>query len=144
VSLLPNCLGKEKAVRAGAYETWFVDDEGMVTEGTSSNAWIVTTDGKLKTRHTDNDILNGITRIAILKLASENGIDFVEQPFSVEEAKKAKEAFITSTTSFVKPVTRIDGDKVGGGKPGQLAAKLLDYYAGHLDSMPSPSGKMVR
>ncbi|MHA1598458.1 MAG: D-amino-acid transaminase, partial [Alphaproteobacteria bacterium] len=94
VSLLANCLGKEQAVRAGAFEAWFVDDDGLITEGTSSNAWIVTADGKLKTRHADNAILNGITRTTVLKLAEEQGIAFVEEAFSVTDAKAASEAFI--------------------------------------------------
>ena len=133
ISLLANCLGKEQAVQAGAYEAWFVDDDGLITEGTSSNAWIVAADGTLMTRHADNAILNGITRKTVLQIADEQGIDFVEKAFSVEDAKAAAEAFITSTTSFVKPVARIDGDKVSGGKPGPLVARLLDYYAEHMN-----------
>ncbi|NQU57009.1 MAG: D-amino-acid transaminase [Rhodospirillales bacterium] len=132
ISLLGNCLAKEQAARAGCYEAWFVEDDGMVTEGTSSNAWIVTADGKLVTRNTSNAILNGITRLAILKLAKEQGVEFVERAFSVEEAKSAKEAFVSSTTSFVKPVLHIDGNPVGDGKVGSLSAKLLTYYGEHM------------
>ena len=132
VSLLGNCLAKEKAARAGAYEAWFVEADGMVTEGTSSNAWIVTADGKLVTRDTSNSILNGITRLSILKLAKQQGVEFVERAFSLEEAKAAKEAFVSSTTSFVKPVLHIDGDPVGDGKVGALTTKLLAYYGDYL------------
>ncbi|HER27639.1 MAG TPA: D-amino-acid transaminase [Rhodospirillales bacterium] len=133
VSLLGNCLGKEQAVRAGAYEAWFVDDDGLVTEGTSSNAWIVAADGVLRTRQVSNDILNGITRISVLKIATDLGLEFAEQPFTVAEAKAAKEAFVTSTTSFVKAVVQIDDDVVADGEPGPLAAKLLDHYGRHMN-----------
>ena len=132
VSLLGNCMAKEKAARAGAYEAWFVEDDGMVTEGTASNAWIVTAEGKLVTRNTSNSILNGITRLSVLKIAGEYGVEFVERAFSLEEAKSAKEAFVSSTTSFVKPVLHIDGDPVGDGKVGALSAKLLAYYGEHM------------
>jgi len=136
VSLLPNCLGREQASKAGCYEAWYVDDDGFVTEGTASNAWIVSADGKLKTRHADNLILSGITRKAVLELAEKQGVRFVEEPFTVAEAKAAREAFVTSTTSFVKPVTRIDGDKVGDGEPGPLVATMLSYFAEHLKDQP--------
>jgi len=132
VSLLGNCLAKEKAAKAGAYEAWFVEDDGMVTEGTASNAWIITADGKLITRNASNAILNGITRLAILELAEEQGVEFVERAFSVDEAKQAKEAFVSSTTSFVKPVLRIDGEPVGDGKVGEISAKLLAFYGEHM------------
>ncbi len=132
VSLLGNCLAKEKAVRAGCYEAWFVEENGMITEGTASNAWIVTADGELVTRDVSNAILNGITRLSILKVANENGISFTERAFSVEEAKAAREAFVSSTTSFVKPVTKIDGDPVADGKVGPLSTKLLAYFGEHM------------
>lgn len=125
VSLLPNCLARQQAERAGCYEAWQVDREGRVTEGSSSNAWIVSADGKLITRDLgENAILNGITRIAVLEVARGAGLDLVERAFTVDEAKAAREAFLTSTTSFVKPVTEIDGAPVGDGKPGELTRKL--------------------
>ncbi len=96
VSLLPNCIGKTAAARAGAYEAWQVDADGMVTEGTSSNAWIVTKEGTLVTRPATYAILNGITRLSILRIAEEEGIKFEERPFSVEEAKSAREADATA------------------------------------------------
>jgi D-alanine transaminase len=133
ISLLPNILGKEIAARAGAYEAWMVGADGRVTEGTSTNAWIVTSDGELLTRQTDNAILSGITRAAVIEAAAEAGIQLVERPFTVEEAKSAREAFLTSTTSFVKPVVKIDGQAIGNGHIGTLTARLLDLYRAHMD-----------
>jgi D-alanine transaminase len=132
VSLLPNVLGKQAAAEAGAFETWLVDDSGAVTEGTSTNAWIVTRDGRLVTRDLSATILAGITRLALLDLVRSNGISFEERPFSVAEAKDAAEAFLTSTTSLVLPVTRIDGQAVGDGKPGPVTATLRDLYWRHV------------
>lgn len=134
VSLLPQVLGKQQAASAGAFEAWQVDEEGQVTEGCSSNAWIVTADGKLVTRHADNLILNGITRQSVLRLAGDAGLVFEERPFTVEEAKQAVEAFLTSATTYVMPVTRIDGQPVADGKPGDLSLKLRDGYVGYAAS----------
>ncbi|MDF1790693.1 MAG: D-amino-acid transaminase [Thalassobaculaceae bacterium] len=128
VALLPNILGKQQARENGAFEAWQVDDDGNVTEGTSSNAWIVTQDGELVTRPATHDILNGITRLSILKLAARQGLKFVERPFSVEEAKKAREAFASSATAFVTPVTQIDDTVIGNGKAGTLSSGLRDSY----------------
>ena len=128
VALLPNVLGKQEARENGAYEAWQVDGEGNVTEGTSTNAWIVTADGELITREATNDILNGITRLTLLKLAERDGLTFVERPFSVDEAKRAREAFISSATSFVTPVTQIDDAVIGNGKAGAFGRQLRDAY----------------
>ena len=128
VSLLPQVLGKQQAIEAGAFEAWQVDDDGNVTEGCSSNAWIVTSDGTLVTRYANNLILNGVTRLSILKLAQEAGIPFEERPFSVEEAYGAREAFVSSASTFVMPVTQIDDRSVGNGKPGSLSEKLRQSY----------------
>jgi len=133
VSLLANVLGKQSAIETGAFEAWMVDADGAVTEGTASNAWIVTRAGELITRQPDQAILNGITRRAVLALAAEQGITLAERPFTVAEAKKAKEAFLTSTTSMVKPVVRIDGKRIGSGRVGPLTAGLVDFYGRHLD-----------
>lgn len=133
VSLLPNCLGKQAAAEAGAYEAWQVKD-GKVTEGTSSNAWIITRDGVLVTRHTDHGILNGITRRSILMIAEEQGVPFEERSFTVEEAFEAREAFVSSATSFVTPVVEIDGKKIGDGKPGPLCKALLAHYREYADT----------
>ena len=133
ISLLPNCLSKQQAVEAGAYEAWFIDNDGLITEGTACNAWIVTKDGELLSRKADSDILNGITRQSLIKLAAKEGVSFTERAFTPDEAKAAKEAFLTSTTSFVKPVVRIDGQSVGNGKAGSLTRRLLDFYGAHMD-----------
>ena len=124
VALLPNVLAKQKGREAGAFETWFVDGHGMVTEGTSTNAWIVTADGTLVTRQTDHGILAGVTRAVLLDVVAAQGLRFEERPFSVAEALAAREAFLTSATSAVTPVVRLDGKKLGDGRPGPLAPKL--------------------
>ena len=128
VSLLPNVLAKQQAREAGAYEAWMVDEKGFVTEGTSTNAWIVTQDGTIVTRDLSHAILSGVTRLTALEIAKKEGLKFVERPFTVAEALKAKEAFQTSTTLLVVPVVEIDGKKIGTGKPGPVARKLRAGY----------------
>jgi D-alanine transaminase len=135
VSLLPNILGKQTAVEAGAYEAWQVDQDGMVTEGTSTNAWIVTQDNKVVTRDATHSILNGITRITLLELIKQEGYELEERAFSVEEAKQAKEAFLTSSTSFVLPITQLDGKPIGNGHPGILTGKLRQHYMDYMRSL---------
>ena len=134
VSLLPNVLGKQQAREAGAYEAWQIDRDGNVTEGTSTNAWIVTEAGEVVTRQASDAILNGITRLAVIKVLEEHQLRLVERPFSLTEAKRAREAFLTSTTAFVLPVVRIDDADVGGGKPGPLTRRLRDLYAEHVEA----------
>jgi len=138
VALLPNVLVKQAAVEAGAYEAWQVDDEGRVTEGSSTNAWIVTSDGIAVTRDATHAILNGITRLSLLNVIRAEGYGFEERPFTVAEAKAAREAFLTSSTSYVMPVTRIDDAPVGDGRPGALTVALrrhyLDYMAGQSEA----------
>jgi D-alanine transaminase len=128
VALLPNVLAKQAARESGAYEAWLVDRQGNVTEGASTNAWIVTKDGELITRATDNGILAGITRHTLKALAGDLQLKLVERPFSLAEAKDAKEAFITSATAFVTPVVKIDGQAVGDGKVGLTARRLREEY----------------
>lgn len=128
IALLPNILGKQQARAAGAYEAWQVDRDGNVTEGTSTNAWIVTRAGEVVTRAATNAILNGVTRLGVIRVIEQAGLKFVERPFSVTEAKEAREAFLTSTTAYVTPVVRIDGSVVGDGKPGSLARELGTFY----------------
>lgn len=131
VGLLPQVLGKQEAAERGAFEAWQVDEDGFVTEGTSSNAWILTADGVLITRPASHEILNGITRQSILRIAAAEGVRFEERPFSLEEAFAAREAFLSSATSFVTPVLRIDDRMVGDGMPGPLGRRLLEAYVGY-------------
>jgi D-alanine transaminase len=137
ISLLPNVLGKQQAREAGAFEAWQVDGEGMVTEGTSTNAWIVTQGGELVTRQADHTILPGVTRRILLGLANEAGLRFVERPFSLDEARAGREAFLTSTTSLVLPITRIDETTIGGGRPGPVAGKLRQLFLGRAPAGPA-------
>ncbi len=134
VALLPQALGKQKAADAGAFEAWQVDDDGYVTEGCSSNAWIVTKEGVLVTRPATNDILNGITRQSILAIAEREGYGFEERPFTVAEALDAREAFLTSATTYVKPITRVDGKSIGNGHPGSLSSSLRGHYVTFAES----------
>lgn len=137
VSLLPNIIGKQQAREAGAYEAWMVN-EGMITEGTASNAWIVTKDGELVTHNASHAILNGITRLSVLEAAVAAGVPFSERAFSVEEAMQAKEAFVTSSTSHVKAVTSIDGHSIGNGHIGELTSRMLDLYVDFIETKGGP------
>jgi D-alanine transaminase len=128
VGLLAQVLAKQAAADAGAFEAWMVDADGHVTEGASSNAWIVTHDGVLVTRQADNAILHGITGNSIERLAGELGIAVERRPFSVAEAYEAREAFVTSATTFCLPVTQIDGRPIANGHPGEVACRLRQSY----------------
>ena len=128
VGLLPNALAKQKAREAGAVEAWFVDDLGFVTEGASSNAWIVDADGRLRTRDTNANILRGITRSTLLSVIKREGMEVDERPFTPAEAVAAREAFITGAGTLVLPVVAVDGKKVGEGMPGPVATKLRRLY----------------
>lgn len=128
ISLLPNILAKQAAREAGAFEAWLVNDAGEVTEGSSSNAWIVTGEGVLVTRPAGPEILNGITRQRIIRIAAALGLRLEERAFSVEEALSAREAFISSASSMVMPVVSIDGRPVANGAPGSLASALRQSY----------------
>ena len=133
VGLLPNVLAKQAAREAGAKEAWFVDQKGFVTEGSSTNAWIVTRDGAVVTRQADLGILRGITRTVVLEVIAEHGLKLEERPFTMEEAYAAREAFITSATQFVTPVVRIDGRPIGNGAPGLIASALRRDYHGRAE-----------
>ena len=128
VMLLPACLAKETAHDAQAQEAWLVDAAGFVTEGASSNAWIVSRDGALVTRPVDRAILAGVTRATVLDAAHAHGLRLEERPFTVAEAKAAAEAFITSASNTVMPVVRIDGDSVADGRPGAVALRLRSAF----------------
>lgn len=133
VSLLPNVLAKQTAREQGAREAWFVDEKGFVTEGSSSNAWIVTRDGKIVTRKADHAILKGITRAVVLDLMATQGLGLEERAFTVEEALAAREAFLTSASQLVVPVVRIDGRPIGNGAPGLIAAALRRDFHAHAE-----------
>lgn len=137
VGLLPNVLAKQKAKEAGAQEAWFVDDEGRVKEGGSSNAWIVTRDGALVTRPADHGILRGITRTTLFKVAARLGLRVEERGFSVEEAKAAREAFISSATTIALPVVAIDGVPVANGHPGSVTLSLRQAFFDVAEKSPA-------
>jgi D-alanine transaminase len=128
VALTPNVLAKQAARAAGSREAWLVDADGFVTEGASTNAWIVTAAGELVTRRADHHILGGVTRLTLMDLARTERLAVVERPFTVAEAKAAREAFITAATTLVMPVVTIDGAPVGDGRPGPLAARLRAQF----------------
>lgn len=128
IGLLPNALAKQAARERGAVEAWFVDDMGLVTEGASSNAWIVDAEGLLRTRDTNANILRGVTRSTLLEVIREAGLPISEKPFTIAEAQAAKEAFITGAGSLVTPIVQVDGVKLGDGKPGPVAMRLRHAY----------------
>lgn len=128
VGLLPNVLAKQKAREAGAYEAWFVDEMGVITEGASTNAWIVDSDGVLRTRNTQANILRGVTRATLLDVARAAGLKVEERGFTLDDLKSAREAFITGAGTLVTPVVSIDGRPVGGGGAGPVAKRLRQLY----------------
>lgn len=128
IQLLPNCLAKQAASEKGAYEAIMVMPDGSVSEGSSSNVWILNNKNQLITRQPDDDILNGITRQSIQHIADERQIEIVERPFSVAEMMRAKEVFVTSATSMVTSLTYIDGKKIDEGKVGLIASALKADY----------------
>jgi len=127
VQLLYSSLAKTRAKQQGADDVWMVLD-GFVTEGSSNNAYIVNQDGTIVTRELSNDILHGITRHAVVRCARNLQMPLAERPFTVDEARSAREAFSTSATGLVSPVTSIDGVTIGDGKPGPVATRLRDIY----------------
>lgn len=126
IALLGQVLAKQQAAEAGAFEGWMVED-GFVTEGTSSSAYIVK-DGVVITRPLTNAILPGIRRKILFELAAKHQVRIVERPFTVDEAKASDEALLSSASSFILPVVEIDGTKVGTGKPGPVAKRLREIY----------------
>jgi D-alanine transaminase len=126
IMLLAPVLGKQEAYEHGAHEAWMVED-GHVTEGTSSNAYIVV-GNKVITRGLSNRILAGCTRRALMRLSKEHGIEIEERMFTAEEAYAADEAFLTSASQFVMPITDIDGHRIGGGQPGPIGRKLRELF----------------
>lgn len=132
VSLLANILAKQEAAKQKMREAWLFDEHGMITEGSASNTYIINAAGELITHPSDQHILGGITRDVLLKMAKKAGIPVVERAFSAEEAKRASEAFITSTSANVLPVVRIDDSDIGSGKPGPATKKLAELYLAHV------------
>jgi len=133
VALLPNVLAKQAAREQGAREAWLVDTQGYITEGGSSNAWIVTRNGKLITHPIGHDILAGITRSVVIDTIKAQGLAFEERSFTVDEAYAAREAFITSASQIVLPVVSINGRPVGNGAPGLIATGLRRDYHRHAE-----------
>jgi D-alanine transaminase len=126
--LLPNLLAKTEARKVGAYEAWLFDDDGFVTEGSSTNAWIVDTEGRLTTRQLSHEILPGVTRRVILEAAAEAQLRVFERKFTPGEASGAREAFISSATGVI-PVIAIDGNAIGDGQPGPITKRVQQLYA---------------
>ncbi len=133
--LLPNVLARQAAAEQGAAEAILIDAAGMVTEGAATSFWIVDAEGRLRTRHLDQNILPGCTRGALLAVMQDAGIAFAEQAFSEAELRTAQEAFLTSATSFVKPIVEIDGRPVGDGRVGPVARNLFVLFARHVHGM---------
>ncbi len=127
IGLLPNVLARQAAKEAGAKDAWFVDEDGFITEGASSNAWIVK-DGVLRTRPASSRILTGITMTVVKELAADLQVKVDERAFTVEELRAADEAFLTSATQTVMPVVRVDGAPVGSGTPGPLTVRLREAF----------------
>ena len=145
VSLLPNALARQAAQDAGAEEAWLVDDDGFVTEGASSNAWILTENDELVTRPATARILRGITRTVAIALAKREGLRIVERPFTLKEAKGAREAFLTAAATLVMPVVQIDDRVIGNGRPGSVATELRRIYHSQAEWSESPrSGRGPR
>jgi D-alanine transaminase len=128
VGLLPNAMAKQAAREKGAFEAWFVDELGFVTEGASSNAWIVDGDGVLRTRDTNANILRGITRHTLMDVIGREGLKFEQRPFTPDEAKNAREAFVTGAGALIMPVVAVDGHRIGNGVVGPVASRLRALY----------------
>lgn len=137
VGLLPNVLARQQAKEAGAVEAWFVDRDGTVKEGAATNAWIVTQDGRLVTRPAEFGILRGVTRTTVIDVAAKLGLTVEERGFTVEEALRAKEAFLSAATTLVTPVVAIDGRPVGGGRPGEVALSLRRAFFDVAEKTPA-------
>ena len=133
ISLLASVLAKTHANHKIAQEAWLLNEDGFVTEGASSNAWIVPRLNVIQTHPENSSILSGITRLRTIKLAQEKSIKVIERPFSINEAKKAKEAFLTSSTLFVQPIVDIDGSQIGDGEIGSTTKTLIKSYSDFMD-----------
>ena len=132
IQLLPNCMAKQKAYQAGVYEAVMIDPDGTITEGSSSNMWIVTKKGTIITRPATHKILNGITRRTVHAVAKQMQLTVEERAFTKQEALDASEAFLTSASSHVTPIGQIDDSPVGGGAVGAVAKRLRAAYIDHV------------
>jgi D-alanine transaminase len=130
IGLLPNAMARQRAREQGAKEAWFVDDDGFVTEGAATTAWIVTKDGVLVTRPDGTGILPGITRKTAMNVAASEGLTVEERKFTVEEARQAREVFMTAASTVVMPIVQIDGHPVANGVPGSIALRLRGKFHG--------------
>ena len=133
--LLPNVLAKTMANKQGAYESIFIDNEGYITEGSSSNIWIINNDNEIITRSIDGKILSGITRKTIAKFSKLNDLTVIENKFSKDEMLKAKEVFLTSASSFVTPINEIDNVKINKGIVGDMSVKLKKLYFKNFENL---------
>ena len=128
IQLLPNCIAKQEAVKHDAFEAIMVMQDGTITEGASSNLWMVDKDNQLVTRQASNAILNGITKLSLTNIASIRQYKIVERPFTVEEAREAKELFVTSATAIVTPIIQLNDDLIADGNVGPVALALRSAY----------------
>lgn len=135
LTLLPQVLAKQSAVEKGGYEAWMVDDDGYVTEGASSNTWIIDDKGTLITRPVSNDILQGVTRTAIERLCKKLSIPVEERLFTVKDAQAAAGAFTSSAVALVMPVVSIDDKPVGNGRPHPVAERLYGAYRDYVKGL---------
>ena len=140
VSLLPNVLAKEAARACGAMEAWLVARDGHVTEGGSTNAWIVDETGVLRTRAADGAILAGVMRATLMRVAGEIGVTVEERAFTPDEVRSAREAFLTSTTNPCVPVVRVDGVPVADGAPGPVSRRLAAALWGEIAAQTGWAG----
>jgi len=134
ISLLPNVLAKQAAREQGGIEAIMIDTDGYITEGSSTNIWMVTKDGRIVTRSTQDNILSGITRAAVLSIAEGLQMPIEERAFTLDEAKAAAEMFLTSSTSCAMPITQVDNTLIGDGKPGTLTSRLVTRYWDMMDN----------
>ncbi len=142
VALLPQALAKQKAAEQGAYEAWMIGADGVVTEGSSSNAWIY--DGtRFYTHPSGTNILKGVTRTAIMEIAAQEGVEVVESGFTLEQAYKAQEAFSSSATALLLPVVQLDDHVIGNGEPGVLTQKIYERYRAYIQESSVNGGQVA-
>jgi D-alanine transaminase len=142
-SLLPNVLSKQLAVEKNAFESWLIDN-GNVTEGSASNAWIIKSSNTIITHPANNKILKGVTRDTVIKILKKNNFNVREKPFNLIEAKNAKEAFLTSSTMSVVPVVKIDNYNISNGKPGDITKKIMYLYNNYINKNKSTLAKELK